>query len=42
MLVLDQMKVEIQGLKGTLDQVTASLDLDSKKKIIAVNAHLKG
>ena len=34
MVVLDQMKVEIQNLKGTLDEVTASLDLGTKKKII--------
>jgi peptide chain release factor 2 len=34
MVVLDQMKVEIQGLQDTLKEVTASLDIDSKKKII--------
>ena len=34
MVVLDQMKVEIQNLQETLKEVTASLDLDSKKKII--------
>ena len=34
MVVLDQMKVEIQNLQDTLKEVTASLDLDSKKKII--------
>ena len=34
MVILDQMKVEIQNLKGTLDEVTASLDLGTKKKII--------
>ena len=34
MVVLDQMKVEIQNLQGTLKEVTASLDLDNKKKII--------
>ncbi|WP_027216516.1 peptide chain release factor 2 [Butyrivibrio fibrisolvens] len=34
MVVLDNMKIEIQGLKPTLDEVTASLDLESKKKRI--------
>ncbi len=34
MVVLDQMKVELTNLRGTLDEVTGSLDLDSKKKII--------
>ncbi len=34
MLVLDQMKIEIQNLKGTLIEVTAALDLESKKKRI--------
>ncbi len=34
MVILDQMKVELSGLRGTLDEVTGSLDLDSKKKII--------
>lgn len=34
MVVLDNMKVEIQNLKPTLDEVTASLDLESKKKRI--------
>ena len=34
MVVLDQMKIEIQNLRGTLDEVTASLDLNTKKKII--------
>ena len=34
MVILDQMKVEIQNLRGTLEEVTASLDLDNKKKII--------
>ncbi|MCR4903875.1 MAG: PCRF domain-containing protein, partial [Butyrivibrio sp.] len=34
MVILDQMKVELQNLRGTLDEVTASLDLDNKKKII--------
>ena len=34
MVVLDQMKVELQNLRGTLDEVTASLDLENKKKII--------
>ncbi|MCR5099884.1 MAG: peptide chain release factor 2 [Butyrivibrio sp.] len=34
MVVLDQMKVELQGLRGTLDEVTASLDLENKKKMI--------
>lgn len=34
MVVLDQMKVELQNLRGTLDEVTASLDLDTKKKVI--------
>ena len=34
MVVLDHMKIEIQGLKPTLDEVTASLDLESKKKRI--------
>ena len=34
MVVLDQMKVEIQNLQDTLKEVTASLDLDTKKKII--------
>ena len=37
MVVLDQMKVEIQNLKGTLDEVTASLDLGTKKKIIVLD-----
>ena len=34
MVVLDNMKIEIQNLKPTLDEVTASLDLESKKKRI--------
>ncbi len=34
MVVLDNMKIEIQGLKPTLDEVTASLDLETKKKRI--------
>ena len=34
MVVLDQMKVEIQNLQDTLKEVTASLDLNTKKKII--------
>ncbi len=34
MVILDQMKVELQNLRGTLDEVTASLDLENKKKII--------
>jgi peptide chain release factor 2 len=34
MVILDQMKVELSNLRGTLDEVTASLDLDSKKKMI--------
>ncbi|MBP7348624.1 MAG: peptide chain release factor 2 [Butyrivibrio sp.] len=34
MVVLDQMKVEIQNLQGTLKEVTASLDLENKSKKI--------
>ena len=34
MVVLDNMKIEIQNLKPTLDEVTVSLDLESKKKRI--------
>ncbi|WP_035767419.1 peptide chain release factor 2 [Butyrivibrio sp. NC2002] len=34
MVILDQMKVELSNLRGTLDEVTGSLDLDSKKKMI--------
>ena len=34
MVVLDNMKIEIQGLKPTLDEVTASLDIETKKKRI--------
>lgn len=34
MVVLDQMKVELQNLQGTLKEVTASLDLESKSKKI--------
>ncbi len=34
MVVLDNMKIEIQNLKPTLDEVTASLDLETKKKRI--------
>ncbi|MCR5179473.1 MAG: peptide chain release factor 2 [Lachnospiraceae bacterium] len=34
MVVLDQMKVELQNLRPTLDQVTEALALDSKKKRI--------
>lgn len=32
MVVLDNMKIEIQNLKPTLDEVVASLDLENKKK----------
>ena len=34
MVVLDNMKVEIQNLKPTLDEVTGSLDLEGKQKRI--------
>ena len=34
MVVLDQMKVELQNLQGTLKEVTASLDLENKSKKI--------
>ena len=34
MVVLDQMKVELQNLQGTLKEVTASLDLENKNKKI--------
>ncbi|WP_029319947.1 peptide chain release factor 2 [Butyrivibrio sp. AE3004] len=34
MVILDQMKVELANQRGTLDEVTGSLDLDSKKKMI--------
>lgn len=34
MVILDQMKVELSNQRGTLDEVTGSLDLDSKKKMI--------
>ena len=34
MIVLDQMKVELQNLQGTLREVTASLDLENKSKKI--------
>ena len=34
MVILDQMKVELSNLRETLDEVTGSLDLDTKKKII--------
>ena len=34
MVILDQMKVEIQNLQDTLKEVTASLDIGTKKKII--------
>ena len=34
MVILDQMKAELTARKTTLDEVTASLDLGSKKKII--------
>ena len=34
MVVLDNMKIESQGLKPTLDEVTASLDIETKKKRI--------
>lgn len=34
MVVLDQMKVELQNLQGTLKEVTASLDLENKGKKI--------
>ncbi|MBR5116136.1 MAG: PCRF domain-containing protein, partial [Lachnospiraceae bacterium] len=34
MVVLDQMKVDLQNLRGTLDEVTAALGLDARKKRI--------
>ncbi|WP_408070202.1 peptide chain release factor 2 [Butyrivibrio sp. JL13D10] len=34
MVILDQMKVELANQRETLDEVTGSLDLDSKKKMI--------
>lgn len=34
MVVLDQMKVELQNLQGTLKEVTASLDLENRSKKI--------
>ena len=34
MVVLDQMKVELQNQRGTLDEVTAALSLDARKKRI--------
>ncbi len=34
MVVLDQMKVELQNMRGTLDEVTAALGLDARKKRI--------
>ena len=34
MVILDQMKVELQNLRGTLDEVTAALGLDNRKKRI--------
>ncbi|WP_044914667.1 peptide chain release factor 2 [Butyrivibrio sp. WCE2006] len=34
MVILDQMKVELSNQRSTLDEVTGSLDLDSKKKMI--------
>jgi peptide chain release factor 2 len=34
MVILDNMKVELQALKPTLDEVTASLDLENKEKKI--------
>ena len=34
MVILDQMKAELTAQKGTLDEVTASLDLENKKKRI--------
>ncbi|MCR5093835.1 MAG: peptide chain release factor 2 [Lachnospiraceae bacterium] len=34
MVILDQMKVELQNQRGTLDEVTAALGLDGRKKRI--------